>query len=248
MRFWTGLFLAIGLWAQKPDFLPVELEKKVATAQVQKSYCRPNAADDRFCWEYRIRYAVDAGLPDEVAAILRKRVARLLAWYEVKDPRKEVDEVLKEDGPYHGEYYEYVTLTLFAVTPGAVVLRIDDALYTGGAHGSFETDFENYDRRTGKRLDLDGLIRPSMGPELTAIAERAYRRHEGLGPKQSLQDADWFENRFVLSDAFAIVPEGLLFLYNQYEIKPYADGQTRFVVPLSALRGVLKSEKYWRKP
>jgi hypothetical protein len=236
----------MGLWAEIPDFVPAGMAKKVATATTQKGYCRPNAADDRFCWEYRITYPVDAGLPEDVARILQNRMKRLQAWYGAKNPRKEVDETLREDGEYHGEYYEYVTVSLFSVTPGAVVLRVDDALYTGGAHGSFETGFENYDRRTGKWLDLDGLIRPSMGPKLTAVAEKACRKREGLGPRQSFQEAGWFENRFVLPDNFAIVPTGLLFLYNQYEVKPYAVGQSYFIVPLSQLRGVLERENYWR--
>jgi len=51
----------------------------------------------------------------------------------------------------------------------------------------------------------------------------------------------YFENDvFKLTANFAITKEGLKFLYNPYEIAPYALGQQEIIIPYAALGELIK--------
>jgi hypothetical protein len=54
-----------------------------------------------------------------------------------------------------------------------------------------------------------------------------------------LTEDEWFEERFILPENFAFTSRGILFLYNQYEIKPYSSGLSTFLLPYEALRGII---------
>nr|WP_307866763.1 RsiV family protein [Pedobacter sp. ASV19] len=92
-----------------------------------------------------------------------------------------------------------------------------------------------------KRQTLDSLIKPGSLSALTATAEKIFRKNEKLTPKQSLADNYFFEkNTFSLPRNFTITGQGLKFLYNPYEIKPYAAGTTDLLVPFEQIKDILK--------
>lgn len=114
--------------------------------------------------------------------------------------------------------------------------------YTGGAHGASEIHFHNFDAQQNKELALKDILNNGFESELSGIAEEIFRKQEGLSPKESL-DNYFFENKeFSLTDNFAIKKEGLLFLYNQYEIKPYSEGMTELMIPYSSIQGLIRKD------
>lgn len=144
--------------------------------------------------------------------------------------------------PFYGNVWALdVTAKPLRQTPTYFALQIDAYAYEGGAHGNYSTYFVNYDPRTAQRIRLTDLIRADAGEALRALAEELFRKQEGLQPNQKLDGDYFFENgRFRLNDNFTLTDAGLRFLYNPYEIKPYAAGQTTLDLPWAALRPLLK--------
>ena len=53
------------------------------------------------------------------------------------------------------------------------------------------------------------------------------------------EEANWFENRFVLPKNFAITTRGLLLSYNIYEVTPYIVDPPEFLLPYSQIRSLI---------
>ncbi|MES2378814.1 MAG: DUF3298 domain-containing protein [Bacteroidota bacterium] len=138
----------------------------------------------------------------------------------------------------------------FTIDSRAKVLRQDSNLTTlevsgyafrGGAHGSTVTTFINWNTKTGKSISLGEIFNANYKEKLTAIADTIFRKEEKLADTASLANDYFFkDNKFALNNNFSITPLGLKFLYNQYEIKPYAAGQTELFIPYAKIKTLLK--------
>lgn len=139
------------------------------------------------------------------------------SWFLTIDTR-----VIKQKANYIGFYTTYVN-------------------FSGGAHPNSSFTYQNYNPVTHKQITLDSLLLPGSYPKLTAIAEKIFRKNEKLRADQPLKDNYFFEkDTFKLNDNFTITDEGLLFLYNPYEIKAYAFGVTKLLIPFSELTAIAK--------
>ena len=59
----------------------------------------------------------------------------------------------------------------------------------------------------------------------------------------SLNKRYFFTNgKFSLPKSYYVSDKGLVFLYNAYEIKSYAEGTTELVIPFSELSGIAKPQ------
>lgn len=116
-------------------------------------------------------------------------------------------------------------------TPSYVSLVSNGQSYTGGAHGNYHTLYIHYDTRDKQELLLSDWVSPERVNELTAIAERFFRTSEGLLPDQELDSYFFDFGRFSLPDNFYLADDSLHFVYNIYEIRSYAEGQTTVSVP-----------------
>ena len=113
--------------------------------------------------------------------------------------------------------------------------------FAGGAHPNSSFTYQNYNPETHQEITLDELLLPGSRPKLNEIAEKVFRANEKLSPAQSLKGLYFFENDvFKLNDNFTVTEEGLLFLYNPYEIKAYAFGVTKLLIPFKQLQGIAK--------
>ncbi|WP_257667849.1 DUF3298 and DUF4163 domain-containing protein [Parapedobacter tibetensis] len=129
---------------------------------------------------------------------------------------------------------------VYRITPSYLELVIDASTYTGGAHGNYATVFMHYDIPNRQPLTLDNIVSKPYQNELTAVAERHFRKQENLAVDQSLENGYFFDQgRFSLPDNFGLERDSMLFLYNVYEIKPYVDGQTELRVPYSEVEKLL---------
>jgi hypothetical protein len=115
--------------------------------------------------------------------------------------------------------------------------------YMGGAHGNYYILFNNYDIKKNKEISLNDVINKSKFTELTDICEKIFRKQEGISETHSLTDGYFFDQGvFSLPDNFILQNDGILFLYNIYEIKPYVAGDTRLLVPYSSIQNLLTTE------
>lgn len=120
-------------------------------------------------------------------------------------------------------------------------LQIDGYIYEGGAHGASSTSFINWNTKGNKNIDLKDIFIAGYNVKLTAIADTIFRENEKLSPRDKLDGNYFFDHeKFALPQNFLITPLGLKFLYNEYEIKPYAAGQTELNIPYSKIKTILR--------
>lgn len=106
----------------------------------------------------------------------------------------------------------------------------------GAAHGTNSVDVLNFDLQDGSLITLDRLIDFSKKNSLTALAKKKFlQQNEG--------DDWWFtsgEEPFTLPEVFVLERKGIRFIYQQYEIGPYAAGIPEVFLSKQDLMSYLK--------
>jgi hypothetical protein len=142
------------------------------------------------------------------------------------------------------------TEMFFELDIHAKVIRQDSALvsleyggytFLGGAHGASFTGFVNWNPKANKEILLKDILVDGYNSQLTKVAEGIFRKNEKLTDTASLEPDYFFKDgKFALNENYAITPLGLRFMYNQYEIKPYAAGQTELFIPYTRIKTILR--------
>ena len=88
--------------------------------------------------------------------------------------------------------------------------------------------------------------------DVMAVSEEVTRyfiEQYALDDSTSLSQQGFYveKHQLPITANFALLPEGVLFAYNIYEIAPYAFGKSEVTVPYSALRAVMKYRPDFRK-
>ncbi len=122
-----------------------------------------------------------------------------------------------------------------------LTLEISGSSFSGNAHPIHQTFFTNWNTKAQKQLSLTDILVDGYLPKLTKIADTIFRKNENLKDTSSLARDYFFKgNTFSLNQNFLITPLGIRFLYNEYEIKPYAAGITDLFIPYSQIKSLLK--------
>lgn len=124
--------------------------------------------------------------------------------------------------------------------PRFITLRNKLSSYSGGAHGIELNLWFNYDIVDRRLLTISDIVNDTN--RLKTIAEHYFKEHENLSQNQPYNEEYFFEEgQFVLADNFGFTKEGIVFHYNPYEIKSYAQGSTTIVIPYEELKNILTS-------
>jgi hypothetical protein len=139
---------------------------------------------------------------------------------------------------------------LYTLDGNAKILRQDSSLvtlqiyaysFTGGAHPSSLTYFINWNTKANKKIMLSDIFKDNVQDSLKIIAESIFRKNEKLSPTATLKNDYFFKDgKFALNGNYVITPAGIRFLYNEYEIKPYAAGTTDLFIPYSQIKMLLR--------
>lgn len=154
---------------------------------------------------------------------------------------KGFDEYMSYGEDHIQTWFLDVKVSVIPQSGGLVALKFTQVDYMGGAHPNSSFTYVDYDRSSKAVLTLDSILKPNTFSKLQRIAEQIFRKNEGLAPDQSLANTYFFDkDTFHLNSNFTITKAGLEFLYNPYEIKPYAAGITTLVIPYSAIKDLIK--------
>lgn len=95
--------------------------------------------------------------------------------------------------------------------------------------------------QTGQQLTLADLLVANFKDQLNAIGERAFRRANNIPPNSNLDMAGFtFENNvFRLNTNFGVTEEGLLFVFNPYEIGADATTTSEFLIPYPDIKPLI---------
>lgn len=124
-----------------------------------------------------------------------------------------------------------------------IAIRYGGYIFSGGAHGSAFDAFINWNPKTKKSVYLKDILLPGAYAQLSKVAERIFRKNEKLKDTSSLELDYFFEGyKFALNQNYLFTPTGIRFLYNEYEIKSYAAGQTELDIPWAQIKTLIKPQ------
>jgi hypothetical protein len=123
---------------------------------------------------------------------------------------------------------------------GLVFLSTETFTFTGGAHPYMYNGYRAFDRLSGAPVTLDNLLQDTKAKTaVVQMAEQKFRAQEGLDPKDDYSAYTFKGGQFSIPKNWRFERDSLEFIYNLYEIKPYAAGFTYLKLPLSALDSLL---------
>lgn len=124
-----------------------------------------------------------------------------------------------------------------------MTVRVDEDSYTGGAHPNASTSIITYDLKTGNPLGIGDLL--SNPDAVLPLLEKAYLADKGK-PEGNLGELLFPEmnGKLPLPKNTAVDPNGIRFVYNSYEVAPYAVGPADLLLTWEQL-GDLADKKKW---
>lgn len=119
-----------------------------------------------------------------------------------------------------------------------LTIAISTYEFKGGAHGSDQIQFLNLDAKTGKVLSRNEIIKDIES--FKALAQQVFVNSLS-NKKDNLKMEDFFFGEpFHLPENIGFSEDGLVLLYNVYEVASYDQGYTEFVIPFSECESYLK--------
>lgn len=141
--------------------------------------------------------------------------------------------VFKNDFPESAQIWEaQVDGEIMFTSPEIISMAITSYMNTGGAHGSLKISFLNFNASTGNLIPRQKLITDSEAIKKIALPYF----------KEATKDKDIFESEletFKLPENIGYNDEGIVFLYNAYEIAPYSTGIIEFEIPFNEIESYL---------
>ena len=114
--------------------------------------------------------------------------------------------------------------------------------YTGGAHGNRYLLIQNYDLQTGDAVSEQDLFIDDYYEQLkTLLLEALIAQTDEAETKKDLRRLGYSVVDVVPNENFYVTPEGITYVYNPYEIAPYAMGCIQISLPWDSVRHLLRN-------
>lgn len=124
---------------------------------------------------------------------------------------------------------------------GCLVYIINLNMYEGGAHGIYQQLTMNFDEKTGKQITYDDLFVQGYEYRLREMLLDELKRQTKTSTLEELQEQDYlFAMDIFAPQNFILGKDGIIFIYNPYEIAPYAKGNTELTLTYSKLKEIMK--------
>ena len=238
-----------GTDADLPVFEMVEFSRAIDSCDEAKNYCVKMSA---------VYPVLKSGVPRKVVAAVNDSVLqyvksnlttletgtnlRELSLQNLSDSLFQSYRSYAQESEYISPWELELTGEVLYLSKKFVTVAIENYGFTGGAHPYSNTTLLNFDLKTGKPVQVLGLIRDKKA--LMALAEKAFRKSRELSPDENLNQAGFFwDATFQLPANLGIAQDGLYFYYNAYEIAAYAWGPTDFVISWEELGDLLDRGK-----
>jgi len=148
-------------------------------------------------------------------------------------------ETFKSDFPETPQQWEaFVDGEVTYRSPELICVSINSYLDTGGAHGNTVVRFLNFDAQTGKLLEKKDLINDMEA--FSKIVEEKFQAQIKPQDQDETTEDFFFGMDFQIPESIGFNDEGVVILYNTYEIASYAQGITEYLIPYAEVSGLLK--------
>lgn len=161
---------------------------------------------------------------------------------------------LKNEGDYDDASSEWTKEKSIHVSDKLgqyLTMEVYQDSYEGGAHPNSYTEYKVYDLISKKQAKASDIFNLS-DTALLRIGEHYFREQNKITNSNLAEegyfifsDAPNFEDspdygKFRFNENFAITKDGIRFLYNAYEIAPYAVGTSNILLPFDIIQPYLK--------
>lgn len=138
--------------------------------------------------------------------------------------------IFKNDFPESNQVWEAVVESeVVYESPELISILISTYVDTGGAHGNTHIIFLNFDPDSGEELFMDNLITDKE--KFTELTTEYFKQNlESRKHELDVVDSFYGED-FKLPETIGFSEEGVIILYNTYEIAAYSFGITEFEIP-----------------
>lgn len=192
----------------------------------------------------------NSAVADSINALFLKEIAPLFSFDSIVTAKdyssvcsqfiKEYNQLLKDmpeyTTPWNGNAYGKIGHQ----SDKMINLNIDYYSFTGGAHGNGGSLSYFVDPETGRQIKTENLFSDRKG--FTQLAEQKFRAQQKIPAQSNINETGyWFEkDTFHLPENIFYTDEGILLLYNQYEIASYAEGPIELIIPYGEADKFLK--------
>lgn len=127
---------------------------------------------------------------------------------------------------------------------GVITLVCSEAGYCCGAHGYYGSVSGSFEVATGRTLRLDDLFAPGYPEVFTALGEQKIRMENQIPDEQTLAEYGYegFAPGVVLADNWVINAGGISFIYNPYEVGPWAMPPPYFSLSFDEIRAYIRTD------
>ena len=113
--------------------------------------------------------------------------------------------------------------------------------YWGGAHPNTVNTIVSFDPETGCEIGLDDIFKEGYEDTLLTMLINQLMKDEGVATMDELYDAGYYmDTDMYISQNFILGKESITFLYNRYEIAPYAKGDILITLDYETLKDIMK--------
>jgi len=190
-------------------------------------------------WQYEFA-ALPAEYPDRYATLFNSKPFEKIEYFNPNQEWKqnvdlEIKEGNNEDGDdcyttFSQNYYKpfYIDSAIFVISSFGHV-------YMGGAHGMFGEKYYNFDVKTGNLIDIRDIVdidNPDFIDFYTKRLTDKYKNEDGEVP--------FSQNPVQVSENFYLLPTGITFQYNPYELMGFAAGMPDLFLSYGELEPFLK--------
>jgi len=130
----------------------------------------------------------------------------------------------------------YIEGELLYNSPLITTIAVNSYMFTGGAHGNDYVKLFNFNTETGDVLKVNDVL--DLNTEFMALAKSKFEA-EVVKNDSNINDY-FFGEDFKLPENMGLNDQGLIFVYNKYEIASYAQGYTEFLLEFKELEKFLK--------
>ncbi len=127
------------------------------------------------------------------------------------------------------------------IHPGILGYQISITSYQGGAHGGYFEQWYNFDTENGTLIQCADAFDMTREGEIKATIREQICQDTGCKDLQQLQDRHYIltVSDVYLSDTnFLLLEKGVRFLYNPYDIGPWAVGKIEAFLPYEKLKNL----------
>lgn len=185
----------------------------------------------------------------ELAAILNKTIKQAIAKRLVDENVLSIEDAIdKFDADYkrftkdfHESQLPWEALVDSEITYQSqeiVCIAINTYTNTGGAHGNAFIEFLNFNAETGVLLSQDDFLKDRK--EFTQFSKTHFIKMLKDEAKDISMENYFHEGIFKLPEQIGFSDEGLILLYNTYEILSNPQGITELTIPFSEVDSFLQ--------